>query len=29
VLHYVPFPAHDAEEGDRFEYLLELKPDAL
>ena len=29
VLHYVPFPAHDAEEGDHFEYLLELKPDAL
>jgi LysM repeat protein len=29
VLHYVPFPAHDAEEGDHFEYLLDLKPDPM
>jgi hypothetical protein len=29
ALRYVPFPPHDAEEGDHFEYLLELKPDAL
>ncbi len=29
VLRYAPFPAHDADEGDHFEYLLELKPDAL
>jgi hypothetical protein len=29
VLHYVPFPSHDAEEGDHFDYLLELKPDPM
>ena len=29
ALRYVPFPPHDAEEGDHFEYLLELKPDPL
>jgi hypothetical protein len=29
VLRHVPFPPHDAEEGDHFEYLLEVKPDAL
>jgi LysM repeat protein len=29
VLRYTPFPPHDDEEGDRFEYVLELKPDLL
>jgi LysM repeat protein len=29
TIRYTPFPAHDAEEGDRFEYLLQLQPDLL
>ncbi len=29
VMRYTPFPPHDAEEGSHFEYLLDLKPDAL